>query len=149
MLPCHKDLIDSTAVHSITICENSPSWDFPPKSTDFNEMLHSSACFEERNLMGWQFQSIPAPVRWKISNETCYHCDRNQEWHKKKFTLQGSSRHWRNIKNEQARSCTWVEENAKQNVEPWILKDLLSLKRSHGLSTTEMLVILPLKPTKE
>jgi hypothetical protein len=29
------------------------------------------------------------------------------------------------------------------------LKDLLSLKRSHGLSTTEMLVILPLKPTKE
>jgi hypothetical protein len=29
------------------------------------------------------------------------------------------------------------------------LKDLLSLKTLHGLSTTEMLVILPSKPTKE
>jgi hypothetical protein len=67
----------------------------------------------------------------------------------KKTTLQGSSRPWRNNKNEQARSYTWVEENAKQNVEPWILKDLLSLKTLHGLSTTEMLVILPSKPTKE
>ncbi len=149
MLPCRGGLVDSTAVHSITICENSPSWDFPPKFHGLQWNVTQFSVLEERNLMGWQFQSIPAPMRWKISNETCYHGGRNQEWHKKKSTLQGSSRTWRNNKNEQARSCTWVEDNAKQNVETWILKDLLSLKTLHGLSTTEMLVILPSKPTKE
>ncbi len=87
MLPCHGDLIDSTAVHSITICENSPSWDFPPKFHRLQWNVTQFSLLEERNLMGWQFQSIPAPMRWKISNQTCYHDGRNQEWHKKKKPL--------------------------------------------------------------
>jgi len=122
---------------------------FHPNSTDFNEILHSSARLKREILWADNFNQFLHPwgERFQIKPVTIVAGTESDT--RKKTTLQGSSRPWRNNKNEQARSCTWVEENAKQNVAPWILKDLLSLKTLHALYTTEMPVILPSKPTKQ
>ncbi len=126
-----------------------PILTFSTQIPDFNEILHSSACLKREILWADNFNQFLHPWGERFQMKPVTMVAGTKSDARKKTTPQESSRPWRNNKHEQARSCTWVEENAKQNVEPWILKDLLSLKTLHGLSTTEMPVILPSEPTKE